>query len=587
MPGLSLFKFSDPDKHSAADLSQVFKQNCYFDDYAFSVIKSGEAYLCSLNYPGYHYCSWEDDRFEYWLDGILYDYPGDQTKNYCRKFADEYFMDKDPTVIREYFRTIDAEFVLVIQDKATSDIILLNDVFGRLPIYIYQKNNDLIISRDMPVILSLVKTDLNNAAFTDILFLGYPTGDRTLYENIDLLLGGCFIDIVQEQSSWKSYNVFDFRENKSDELSLDDTVKKAGELFLDAMQKRLNLYKDPVISLSGGLDSRALCGAVNSLNSSCPAYTYLDYKGNAANDLKIARKISSAHHITQYVTELPAVSTESLRTLFTIKAGMNYLGMGFLIPYLKNLSKRFDCMFTGDGGDKVLPDIRPMKKLKSVPSLLNYIEIYHGLNSLTEVAGMTGKDETSLRLQYHEFLEKLPAENINMKYVYFVIKNRAFRWLFEGEDRNRCFLPSCTPFYAYPIFEFLINIPSRYKENFRFFEAFLENIAPASKSIINANWGVSIEDHKKINHLYFKQRLKSEFVIGDLYRLINKKSFKSRRLKLTKNMLVEALINGANHTDIFDNRDYVRMIKDADDTIFHLLTFLWSKELISAPKDIG
>ena len=85
MPGLSLFKFSDPDRHSEADLSQVFKQNCYLDDYVFSVIRSGDVYMCSLNHPGYHYVSWEDDRFVYWLDSILYDYPGDQTKNFCRK----------------------------------------------------------------------------------------------------------------------------------------------------------------------------------------------------------------------------------------------------------------------------------------------------------------------------------------------------------------------------------------------------------------------------------------------------------------------------------------------------------------------
>jgi len=452
MPGFSLFRFHDPNVGGLADLSQIFKKNCWLDEYSFSINQINNTFFCSLVYPGYHYSSWEDEKFSYHLDGLFFDHPGVQTKNLLREFADKYFQDKDSTVIRAFFKTVNAEFVLAITDLETGDVVVVNDVFGRLPVYIYQSEKNLIVSRDMSVITSLIHPGLNQRALADILFLGYPVGDKTIYENVNLLLGGCFIDIERDRSSWKSYHVFVFNEHGEAGISYLEAVKNAGTLFVEETAKRINLFNNPVISLSGGLDSRALCGAANVLKKECPAYTFLDFKGAATKDLKIAREISSAHHLSQYIKELPEVSFESLKTLFSMKAGMNYLGMGFIVPYLMDARKRFDGMLTGDGGDKVLPDIRPLKKLKSADSLLKYIEFYHGINSLRDVAGMTDYTEAELRAYYLEYLEGLPPDSLNMKYVYFIIKNRTFRWLFEGEDRNRCLVQPEVAFMSWQAF---------------------------------------------------------------------------------------------------------------------------------------
>ena len=577
MPGFSLFRFNGPIGIGLTDLSRVFKQNCWLDKYSFAVNQTDKTFYCSLVYPGYHYSSWEDEHFSYHLDGLLFDYPGELTKTFLRKFAHKYFIDKDSAVIREFFKTVDAEFVLAITNLETGDIVLINDVLGRLPIYIYQKENDLIVSRDIPVITSLVNPGLNQQAMADVLFLGYPIGDKTLYENINLLLGGCFIDIEKEKASWKSYNVFDFHEHEETNISYQDAITTAGELFVEAVSKRIGLFNNPVISLSGGLDSRALCGAVNRLGNDCPVYTFLDYKGTASKDLKIAREISSAHHLSQYIKELPEVSFESLKMLFSMKAGMNYLGMGFIIPYLVDTRRRFDGMLTGDGGDKVLPDIRPLKKLKSVNSLLKYIEFYHGINSLKEVAEMTGRSENELRDYYIEYLDGLPPDSPNMKYVYFIIKNRAFRWLFEGEDRNRCFLPSFTPFYAYPLFNYLMALPFSFKENYNFFRDFLIEVSPESVAITNANWGFSLKERKMLDLLFRKQRFKSTFVVSNLYKLIKRKPITTMRLGQVRRKLLDSLLTGTNPEFGVSEGSVKELIKYDDDTIYHLLTFLWSR----------
>jgi len=100
----------------------------------------------------------------------FFDYPGEQTKFFLREFADKYFKDKDSIIIREFFRTVDAEFVLAITNNKTGEVVIINDVLGRLPLYIYQTKNKLIISRDMPVITSLIHPALDQKAMGDVLF---------------------------------------------------------------------------------------------------------------------------------------------------------------------------------------------------------------------------------------------------------------------------------------------------------------------------------------------------------------------------------------------------------------------------------
>jgi asparagine synthase (glutamine-hydrolysing) len=75
-----------------------------------------------------------------------------------------------------------------------------------------------------------------------------------------------------------------------------------------------------------------------------------------------------------------------------------------------------------------------------------------------------------------ERLRSYPEDALEDKHVHFVLFERAFKWLFEGEDRNRNFFWSTTPFYAHEPFVLAMKVPGRFKANYLFYRRFMETL---------------------------------------------------------------------------------------------------------------
>jgi len=58
----------------------------------------------------------------------------------------------------------------------------------------------------------------------------------------------------------------------------------------------------------------------------------------------------------------------------------------------------------------------------------------------------------------------------------------------EGEDRNRHFFWSVTPFYALEFFRYALNCPDRDKQTYRLYREFLAELHPAVAGIDYADW---------------------------------------------------------------------------------------------------
>jgi len=90
-------------------------------------------------------------------------------------------------------------------------------------------------------------------------------------------------------------------------------------------------------------------------------------------------------------------------------------------------------------------------------------------------------------------------------------------------------------------FNYMMSLPFRFKENYNFFRDFLKEVSPESASIVNANWGFSLDDQKKLEILLRKQRFISRLVVSDLYKLIKKRPISKMRAGLAKRRLLDLL----------------------------------------------
>ncbi len=152
---------------------------------------------------------------------------------------------------------------------------------------------------------------------------------------------------------------------------------------------------------------------------------------------------------------------------------------------------------TGDGGHRVLPSQLPAVKLNSLDELVKYIiSTRSSLFALTNVLKITGINYNDFYNELFNILNNYSEKIIANKYVRFVIFGRGLKWLFEGEDRNRYWFWSVTPFYSQPFFNYSMMLPDSIKENYNLQKQFLVKLSPEAAAEDNALWKMPITSNK-------------------------------------------------------------------------------------------
>ena len=82
-----------------------------------------------------------------------------------------------------------------------------------------------------------------------------------------------------------------------------------------------------VLSLSGGLDSRAVAVGMTRAQVPFVTATFLDHRGNASTDLRIAKQLAALLGVPSVVFELPAPSPAQVEALAYMKDGLNTVAM--------------------------------------------------------------------------------------------------------------------------------------------------------------------------------------------------------------------------------------------------------------------
>jgi asparagine synthase (glutamine-hydrolysing) len=135
--------------------------------------------------------------------------------------------------------------------------------------------------------------------------------------------------------------------------------------------------------------------------------------------------------------------------------------MSRVLPFLDTVvarhGRRIVC-FTGDQGDRVLGPITPLTPLADDHALATYLLRREAILPPAAVAAAVGIREADIVDDLAACLATYPERRAMLKYVHFLFRERALRWAFEGEDRNRCWFWSVTPFFAPEVFELAMAV---------------------------------------------------------------------------------------------------------------------------------
>ncbi len=386
--------------------------------------------------------------------------------------------------VRSWLMRTDGEFLIFVLRKQTGDVAILSDALGRLPCYFCNQEGILLFSREIRFVTSLItRREYDVMAIAQFLLFGYALGIRTFLENVQRL-PPAFLLVINGKTGATSLTVLytlNCEVKGPAELSVAENAKELSILFRESCQNRSADSSAKVVSLSGGLDSRAVAAGLQAVGAPFVGVTFIRSSDTDSKEAAVASRLAAYCGWDWEPYSLLPPSGKDVLELLRIKLGLNYLGMSFILPFFHRVGKthgRNVTYFTGDGGDKLLPDLRPtFIRFRKLKGIANFIIHSQQSSSLRTVAALTRLDCSAIRKELVGTLEAYPEKEPSGKYVHFLIYERAVKWLFEGEDRNRFYFWTTSPFYSIRFFTYAMKCLDNQKRRYLLYRRFLENLS--------------------------------------------------------------------------------------------------------------
>ena len=203
-----------------------------------------------------------------------------------------------------FVERLEGQFAVAVLDPARRAMVVASDTTGNYPVYWHAEGQDFVFSSDLSALLRAVpsRTRLDMQAVADFLTIGAVLEDRTLVENVWLLDPGTILEFELDSAEARQYRYVDtasFFANKA----------RDREQYLEAVVAALQKAVDRAatdsrrvgLSLSGGIDSRAILAALNGRAAGMMTYT-LGVAGSA--DEVIGKQLAAIGHTNHRFFEM-------------------------------------------------------------------------------------------------------------------------------------------------------------------------------------------------------------------------------------------------------------------------------------------
>jgi asparagine synthase (glutamine-hydrolysing) len=457
--------------------------------------------LGHISYPKYPVETFTLGWHKVYFEGRIYNKCPATLKAELRDLVKRVFDPRDrEEFVRNWIFDHDGEYVVVIIDSRSSELAIVTDALGRLPLYCHSTKRSLAVSRECKFILNYCQDcTFDKIGCAQYLWTGYPLGFHTLFAGVNSAPGGMLLLSSQRdgdiQTSITSVAEFNLEEKDSTSRIADQHVSHLVDSFTEATRSRAQApgLSDTVISLSGGWDSRAVAAAITNSKLPSVAISFTTTAGRGRNDARIARHISEALQIPHSVVELnPADEADEERLVF-LKDGLNYAGMAFILRFNDHILSQWGrsaLYLTGDGWPMIKSKQGLRASITTEEGLIQDMLAQHSLIPPSLAESIMDLPRGTIADELRKLFARYPEKNLASKAAHYRAYERGRRWNIEGEDRARYFFWQTSPFFGSEFFRYGMRIPDHLKSNDRLYRLFLRKLSPVAADIPDANTGV-------------------------------------------------------------------------------------------------
>lgn len=436
------------------------------------------------------------------LEGYLYDTEIEDLK---KALIQNLITETSPDKLHSYLLERDGDFIL--HAFSNDFYFLFNDSLARLPLYIFEDPELLLISRNQKVLSDATKgLTATTELIGQMLWLGYTLSPNTLFKEVKKLQAGSMISVSQNKVLVNEPKILNLETIKKSDSNLTHAAKVLAECFLESTKNIASKSKTGILlSLSAGQDSRTVLGALLKSQLDFQAVSFSISHTDSEKETRIAKEMSKILHFSHQVIH-PQSSNEHIQNLLELKMGIIPIELSYLLDFLEKLTEIFpqrSFFFTGDGGDKLLPNEQEYTN-GSINDLVNKLNNRHSLASPKDIENLLGLSSGTLKSLLKNQIESYPEISTAQKSVHFSLFERALQLNFEGEDRNRYYFWSVSPFYTTSFVKKAMCIPDSMKSGYKLYAAFQQEISKEITAFKDMN-GLYITSRKYLLKKYFEQ----------------------------------------------------------------------------------
>lgn len=590
MPGLvGIFSKNKVDEYFINKMINSIKHYDYFktDKFVESNFGSARVHLGIFN-PEPQPIFNEDKSLCIFMDGKIYDYETERKKLTEKGYNFQY--GNDPEFIlhcyeeyrSDFVPNLNGSFVFVIVDLKKNKIVLVNDRYGLRPIYYKLNESSLIFASEIKAILETknFKKELNYSAMADFFSFGFILGNKTFFKNIQLLPAAS-IAVYDKELSIKQYWNFNFNPDysKTENEFVDDLVKS----FNKAVDVRINEKYRYGVSLSGGLDSRIIVGAIN--ENKRKKFLSFSFGPVDCDEIKIARKVAKKAGTKFKLVNLnpdDLSNRKLVEKVIYLTDGQDIISVSFL-PYVFSIIRDdINIYFQGLAGDLLLGGSYLNGNILKAENEDKLLKILLKKNIFTEEEfkklfskNFYKKIDKIDKKNLKGILKKIETDNMPNKWDIFFLEKYVCRFTIMGSviDRNYC--EEAVPTYDNNFIDLVLTIPPNFRYKHRIYRRFLKKLSPElakipyNKTMVRADAPIFLWEVGKI-YQFGKEYLKKKITL-----ITNKKiEFKNRRVYVNfeewlrfndnwKKIIEDLLLSSETKSRKIYNQEYImRIIKE-------------------------
>jgi len=425
------------------------------------------------------------------MDGKIYEYGLEKAKLFA--LQNQASTSNDIAICLELYKEkglnfidgLNGSFSLFIVDLKEKKVLILNDRYGLRPVYYAKSSDAFFFASEAKAIWRVLPTrQINNEAIVEWCTFGELLGDKTLFDGVRVLSPGSILTYTCEDRKISIDTYWDFEYAPDYRKSDEEFVSQLVKTFKKAVNIRMEESHRYGISLSGGLDSRAVVAAVG--EDKWSKTTLFTFGPPYSHETTIARRVAAkVGQKIRTVNITPKMILKHACDEVYLSDGMDYIGVSYIVPVHEAIRPLVDVVLDGFELDLTLGGSYLSEELltadeKELPHLL-----YQRLRKLSEF-----EMKKLFRKKFHDMIAECPYRSFSQSFEEagqahpgnhcdcFFLKNHLRRNTLMGHVLLRTVVENTVPTCDYRFLEVIAKIPPEKRMHHYIYRKFLMALSP-------------------------------------------------------------------------------------------------------------